>query len=374
MRVIKKYYFDVGTKIPYSDLPYIVHAFLDKQGLTSHRFLYYFEDILTKNGYYEDKLKACGCAKMLKDCSALGELRFYETEYNIEPFISNIDSDGGCSEEHILPLMKKIHRRYGLSNSNLYYYDVDFFNEVIPFVRNYGTEILSGKDGQTRCGTLNGLEDQPLGSGIVLSRSPLESYLCLSVDLLHKRGILDDKPYFEAMAELLPNVKVTESLTVYLTEAEKQKIAETDRLASGTLEKCKIFLADRIFNVNVQNRMPSEYRIAPTLKKLAKRYGYKYRMIDHSRVFVLEKRTSRGNVLYLEACSGFSHFDISFSLSFCGIGFNHVLNISQRTPTNQQEADECMEQIMSVINQFEMSLLPSLDSLYPITPDWFVPY
>ena len=44
-----------------------------------------------------------------------------------------------------------------------------------------------------------------------------------------------------------------------------------------------------------------------------------------------------------------------------------------QTPTNQQEFDACAEQAIAVVSEFEKTLLPSLDVLFPETPEWFVP-
>ena len=43
MRVIKKYRFQIGTKIPFADWPAIIHQFMDENDLTNEVFLYNFE-------------------------------------------------------------------------------------------------------------------------------------------------------------------------------------------------------------------------------------------------------------------------------------------------------------------------------------------
>jgi hypothetical protein len=44
-----------------------------------------------------------------------------------------------------------------------------------------------------------------------------------------------------------------------------------------------------------------------------------------------------------------------------------------QTPTNQAEVDACSEKILSILTEFEKTLLPELDAHYEETPDWFVP-
>ena len=46
MRLIKYWDFSVGTKPPFSEWPELVHHFLDRHGLSSGAFLYYFEQTI----------------------------------------------------------------------------------------------------------------------------------------------------------------------------------------------------------------------------------------------------------------------------------------------------------------------------------------
>ena len=115
MRVIQTYTFKMSPKTPYSDYPNIARRFLEGQNLVSHRFLYYFdENVFMKS--CEETLITGGCAKAVKDCPALGEIRIHNNPaFGGSPilFLSNIDSDTGCAEADVLPHMNKIYRRYG---------------------------------------------------------------------------------------------------------------------------------------------------------------------------------------------------------------------------------------------------------------------
>ena len=132
MRLVKNYFFKIKTKIPFSELPEIVHRFLSENHLTSHRFLYFFEDLLSFNDTKDEALPRSGCAQILKDCPSLGEIRYYNGRSDNgfdKLWLSNIDRSEDFPESNLLPLMKKIHRRYGFSESNLYYFDIDFFGK-----------------------------------------------------------------------------------------------------------------------------------------------------------------------------------------------------------------------------------------------------
>jgi hypothetical protein len=90
-------------------------------------------------------------------------------------------------------------------------------------------------------------------------------------------------------------------------------------------------------------------------------------------VYSLEKRTAKGNVIYIGVDSGPSHYDLGVWVSYQGIGFNHRIGCSYQTPVNQQEADAFLEDVLLAVSDFENTLLPALDCLFPETPSWFIP-
>ena len=89
MRLIKNYYFDIGTKIPYSEWPEIVHQFLAENKLVSHRFLYYFSEFTQR----EDALQSGSCAKIRKDCPSINEIRTESEDADTwkRLYITNLD-------------------------------------------------------------------------------------------------------------------------------------------------------------------------------------------------------------------------------------------------------------------------------------------
>lgn len=361
MRLIKSYCFNVGTKIPYSEWPSIIHQFLAEQNLTSHRFMYHFEDFLDRNESFEEMSKRRGCAKLLKDCPELGEIRLLE---NKRPYgahtmcLSNIDLDNDITDAPLMPLMKKIHRRYGMVECNLYYYDIDFFGEVIPIVREPSEAFFCSF----------------YGSGITLSRDICgDNFISLDIDLLHNGIVMDATPYYEALHALLPKVRASEQLTVFLSEEEQRRVDAATQAAAPILEQCRAFFTDQFSESVPQNRFESYYSIAKPLKKLARQYGYTYKKIYQSYVFSIEKRTTRGNVLFLEVQTNPSHLELNYRLSFQGVGFKHTLGRSFQAPSDQADVDASLEHVLLVLTEFEQTMLPELDAQFPETPDWFVP-
>lgn len=377
MRLVKHYIFNIKTKIPFSEWPEIVHRFMSENHLTSHRFLYFFEDILSINQTKDEALPHSSCAKILKDCPSLGEIRYHNGRSHNRSdtlWLSNIDQQDNFPESKLLPLMKKIHRRYGFCSSNLYYFDVDFFGKRTHFERDYSVALRMSKADKIPFDPTLYMEFQPYGSGIILHRDACaENYLKLSVDILHNGIVMDATPYFESMQRLLPQIKATTSLSIYLTKEEKHRIEEINQTAEPILQNCRGFFESRLSFTSSQNSFPSNYSVAKPLKKLAKKYGYTYKLVWNGGVYSLEKRTAKGNVIYIEVASGPSHYDLGVGISYQGVGFNHQIGCSNQTPTNQQEADAFFEDTLLVVSEFENTLLPSLDRLFPETPSWFIP-
>ena len=377
MRLVQHYIFNIKTKVPFSEWPEIVHRFMCENHLTSHRFLYFFEDILSDNETKDEALPRSSCAKILKDCPSLGEIRYHNGRSHNRSdilWLSNIDRSDDFSESNLLPLMEKIHRRYGFCESNLYYFDIDFFGKRTYFERDYSTALQMSKADKIPFDPTLYMECQPYGSGITLHRDACaDNYLKLSVDLLHDGIVMDATAYYEAMQKLLPQIKGTSSLSIYLSEEEKQRFEEINQSAEPVLQNCRDFFADRLSFTSSQNLFESNYSIAKPLKKLAKKYGYTYKLVWNGGVYSLEKRTAKGNVLYIDIDSGPSHYNLGVGISYQGVGFNHSIGCSNQAPTNQQEADAFLEDILLTVSEFENTLLPTLDCLFPETPSWFTP-
>ena len=373
MRVIQTCTFRLSAKIPFSDYPAIVHRFLEDQKLTSHRFLYYFDELVDQKEFAE-KLSTGSCAKAVKDCPALGEIRINKSQAYPKFFLSNIDRNTGCTEADMLPHMKKIHRKYGFCESSLFYYDIDFFNKVIPFERDMSHVEIREKATQSNTDSTVFLNRQPYGSGIKLQRySAGGNEISLSIDLLHDGNFFDATQYFEGMKTLLPSTRPYISMKVYLTEDEQQRIAYWNEQIIPLVDQSRSFFAEHCPTKDRQNVNSSHYTVAPKLKKLAKLYGFSY---DYKGCgfYTLDKRTARGHVLHLSVDSGPSHYDTTYLVDILGIGFCHRICTSMQTPCNQAESDASAEMIFSALSKFEKNLLEQFDEFYDATPDWFVPF
>lgn len=375
MRVIKNYFFSIGTKVPFSELPEIVRLFIEENNLKSDTFMYYFEDLPACDITSEYIQKKSSCSKILKDCPSLGEIRFYNgSRYGRfdKLWISNIDKNNSFSSETILPLMKKIHRTYGFSECDLYYFDINFFGKTTSFGRDYKVAENLHEEGYDFDETVQ-IETQPYGSGIILHRDACaDNFLTLSIDVLYDNNIMDATPYYESLQKLLPKIKSSCSVDIYLTEDEKKEFEKYSEIATPVLEQCRGFLSERIPSQEYQNRFESNYSIAKPLKKMAKQFGYSYEFTGYGS-YALEKRTEKGNIIYIDVDSGPSHYDLNVHITYQGLGFFHGLGGAMLTPTNQQEADECLNNVFATVSDLESMFITSLDSIFPETPSWFIP-
>ena len=355
MRVIKKYRFQIGTKIPFADWPAIIHQFMDENDLTNEVFLYNFESSVPYDKTPDEMTAKCGCAKLLKDLPELGTLCFDRDTFRI----SNIDGGGITSDKPILPLMKKIHRQYGFTNTSLFYYDINFFGQPTSFQRNHASPMWA---------------DPLLGSGLHLHRDILShNYIDLSIDILHDGKIYDAEHYCESLRSFLPKVPVHTSLEIHLAEEEQAQLSDIHQKSEPVLTQCRAFFADNLSYIPAQNKVPSNYSLASPLKRMAKQAGFALRAISKGCTYALEKRTPNGNFLCIGIDAGPSRYNTGVWITFQGLGFKHPLGAGNQTPTNQAELDRFLEHILCTVAEFEKTHLSNLDAYYTHTPDWFQP-
>lgn len=359
MRVIRRYRFEIGTKIPFVQWPEIVHRFLVENGLTYQRFLYHFTD-----NVFEPQACPKACERLQKDCPEIGESHILPTAVSgmSKYVLTNISGERDFQEALLLPLMGKIHRSYGFAEVMLGYYDVPFFGRVIPFE-------VADDPRKSSAWYLH-------GSAISLYRDAVfgTAELVMTIDVLQDGQLLEAAPYCEAMRKLLPKVRVTASMEIVLTKEEKQRIAQTNQAAEPVLERCRIFFSQRLSAGLNQNLTGPSYSLATALKKLAKKYGYTYSKESGSgTTCILQTRTARGNVLHVWVDAGPSHTRTEVCVSFKGVGFSHCLASADYAPANQEELEEALAQTMAFVEEFRSSLLMELDACFPPCPEWFEP-
>ena len=363
MRAIRIYSFDVNKTVRFSQLPDIIHEYLERERLTADRFLYCLEaiELQTNNP----------CEKAVKDCPKLGAVKKLPSPKEVNMFdelqVSNIIEDTNCTEADIIPFLKRYERTYGAMDTNFFYYDIDFFGKSTAFFRDrsrLNPNLFLSSD--EPC-----LASQVYGSGICIYRTDMGAVgLELGIDVLHDGVLYDPEPYYKSMCELLPGAKSRTELRVFLTEAEKAAIAASGAQAQPILDECRGYLKEKLPSKERQTFAAPIYKIAPLLKKFAKKAGYSYSYEPYG-CYALRKRLPRGHFLKLELESPPSHFRVGLHLTLEGLGFSDRLVGVVETPGDQAELDAWLNYVFEVLAGFEKEYAPSLDALYDPTPDWY---
>lgn len=366
MRLIRTDSFYIKSKPPFSEWPQIVHQFFREQGLSWGKFYYFFEEL---------SLKAC--PRAVKDCPGLGEpVLVNGSAYgSVDTWVlSNIHSPTACTEADLLPLMKKLHRSYGFSEVILYYMDVDFFGQIVPVERDLTFARKLAEWHHQPLDPWTSLNYQLQGCGFTLHRDILgDNTLSMSIDLLRNGELLDPAPYVEALKVLLPGARHRTTQEIILTEEEQTEIAARNEAAAPLLGQVQEFFKARLPGNQGQNHFTSRYKLAPTLKKLSKQYGWHYHFVSDG-VFSMHKITEKGQNLILMADSGPSRVAAEFCLEFQGVGYQHLLWTAGYHPSDQDGLDAAAAQVFAAAAEFEQSpLLPELIAHFPEVPTWFLP-
>ena len=368
MRAVKTRLFYIKNKVmPFSQLPQLVHEYFSEQGLADYRFLYHLSE-----GLYEpNRTEPVSCARALKDMPWLGKTRRVEDHF----FLSNIDADDKLTDGKMLPYMEKLQRRYGFWQMCLYWYDADFFGEVI--------KLEHDKTWTSRYKEWHGKEPDPMlqmyqniiGSGIYIEKWNCLNYTTfkISVDLLRNGKAVDVDPYLSAMSDKLPGVEYDDSTRVCLTDEERAETEKTFAAAKPLIEQARTAFAAQGFEPDVRQKpIDACYAIGPIIKKLAKPYGFTHKCIT-SGYHRLRKNTAGGHRLTVYADSGPSHGNSFFKCKLSGTGFETDICSANFIPLSQSEFDACAERFFGALGRFEQSdEFRKADGAFPPAPDWFI--
>lgn len=350
MLAIQTYRFLIGTKVPFFDCPGIIQVFLREQGLSCGRFLYYFHD--------NDNL-----GRIAKDCPHIGPMRMrWDISGGEHWYLSNIGEDTGCTEEEILSVVPKIHRRYGLSEAHLLYQDIAFFGKQIP-------SILREPGNNPQC---------LKGSGITLYRDGVFSNwnsIDLNIIICNGEETYDPAPYFAAMKALLPGVRTMGFVECCLTQEEQALYDQQNQSAVPLAEKACRFFTDRLpVSSSEKDAMlePPKLSVAPVLRKLGRQYGYSYAKHGQG-FFYVQKRTENGHYILLDVDVGPMFKGVGLGIRYVGAGFDHRIFSTFRYPKDQNDLEDWLLLTFEMLAFGEETVFAALDGHYPPTPSWFVP-
>lgn len=347
MLAIHRYRFLIGTKIPFTQFPGIVHSFLQQQNLEYKQFLYYFEDSFG------------ALPKIQKDCPSVGPVRSRTVKNREEFYISNIEASTPCTHDEIMALIPRIHKRYGFSETHLIYQDVNFFSRNIPGITNSpGNTPSCLKSTSITC-----YRD---------SVFPCWSSIDLQLVIYDGEQLFDPTPYLEAMKQLLPGIRYMQSVECCMTPSEQAVYDALNGDAEPMLQQARTLFKDRLPEISLTASPPfiPKFSAAPVVKKLCKQFGYTY--VDyHYNTFFFQKRTKNGHYILPDIDIGPMLKAVTITVRFKGVGFEHWLGSTYRQPQSQEELEQELLQFFQALSAFEQELLPALDAHFPQTPAWF---
>ena len=381
MRVYKQCQFLLGTKIPFSEGPGLVERFLEEQGLHYRHFLYQFKN-LDISDYYRsitsgencrrcDSPRDCGecrreaekylkkktaCQRVLEDCPALGPLLVLEEKGFVLQTLTNLASPSKDARDLVIPLMPKIHRKYGFSETYLCYHGVEFFSRSWP-------EADPSRKG------LEGID----GAYIMLMRGSLSSQwngITMQVEINDHGEILDAAPYLDAMEALLPGARRREFVNVRLTPQEQAEIDEIQKRAEPAVMEAAAFFASHFPEDPPGQDSFGPVSLAPTLKRMCREYSYRYLGFFY-RVYRMEKQTPSGHFLTLEFETGRMGDECNVIISLEGPGFSQRIADVCHLPESQEDAVSHLRKLFSVLNEAEKRYITRLDKLFPPIPEWY---
>lgn len=359
LRIYKEYRFFVRTKIPFSELPALIERYLESLDLQYQSFLYEFTDLDPSAHYMRtgsECKKRSACQRALADCPALGPLSFRTEESGFTCHrLTNLSSPGKEAHDLVMPLMTKIHRRYGFSETFLCYHGINFFSRSCP------TSINAS------LGWMKGVE----GPYIMLQRWSAfsEQDIILHVDITDGQEILDASPYLNAMTALLPGTRYTESIQIQLTAQEQAALDEIQKRAASTSAAVSAFF-DSQFKTASGKDSGRAVSLAPSLKRLCRQYSYRY-LGSMSRVYSTDKQTANGHLLRMEFDTGQMGDEVNVSIVLEGLGFSQRLAYVGYLPENQKDAESHLHKLFLVLNEAESKYLSELDQIFPPSPEWF---
>lgn len=383
MRVIKRYYFKIGGKIPCPEWPSIIKTFMRQQGLSYQKFHYYFEDIdlsrdceteatdpLSNDMFNtEAQRKRDGetpCHRAVKDFPALGpvlSITGRQSSYK-HAVISSRAAEYPCSEEEIIAMLPKLSRKYGFGQSTFAYQDVDFFSRQMPsFVWHLSERFWESKYDPSYL----------TGSSIIFHRCPIYSKhngITLFIDVTNGTEILDATPYRDAMAALLPDIKYTECLDCILTIEDEQMYEQLHTSAAPLNTQVSDFFS--AVPVPEAASTMCATGLAGTLQKLSVSLGYNYKRSQGFR-YHLRKRTARGHHIVVEVFAIPYYNKIDLSLELHGLGFQEHLWDVTIVPRTKNDLTGFLISFFDTLRAAEEIVLPALDAHFPPTPEWFVP-
>lgn len=384
MRVLQSFWYTLGSKPSFDQLPAIIDDFLHIHGLTHRIFHYYFENLDLTEMFHSaldgTKCQRCGapqyacarchdeaerylrkgtsCQRASKDYPFLGKIHVQENKGFITQALHNFDDNTNESKEAIYGILTKIYRRYGFEEARLIYRDIDFFSQYTVSPAPTFTVPMQAYQGSSITILRGGI---PAGNAVILT-------------------IASDNPsnlpgatvYAEALKQHLNCKDYLSSTELVMDQQEKVLYEKLSYHASPLIQSAKEYFDSHMPNQAEKEDSASLKHFASYLKKIGTQYGYTYRGYQYY-VYFLEKKLPNGHYITLEFVSNPQYPCADPFINLCGLGFNHKIWVGKFKPQDPQDTKAYLTGFFEVLAEVEKAVLPAILDLYPPTPDWFMP-
>ena len=384
MRILQSFRYTLGTKPPFDQLPAMIDSFLHTHNLTHRVFHYYFDtyDHTESSRAVVDGSKclrcfpfsrSCekcrsdaerylrngtGCQRAVKENAFLRPMHIQQTQYDDKHILHNFEAEDNWAKAAIYGILPKIYRRYGFSNTQLIYRDIDFFSR-----RTYSPAPAMER-----------ASDRYSGSAITILRSifPAGNVVILTIASDDPSDVPDATIYAEALRQHLGCKKYLSFTDLVMDDQETEFYENLNQQAVPLIKAAKEFFKDQMPEEKGNELPAASVSVAAYLKKFGKRYGYTYQGYEYYMYF-MEKRLANGHFICLEFVSNPSSPDADPFVNLVGLGFHHQIWFDGFSPQNPQDASEYFTKLFDTLTQAEKSVFPAILDLYPQTPDWFMP-
>lgn len=375
MWVLQSYWYDLGTKTPFDQVPGMVEAFLHSAEASARYFHYHLES-LDLSGEFRARLdgtqcqhcsappsrcsgcreeaekylrKGSACERAAKENPFLGPVKETERKGFKVQFLENGQDRSLDAKDPVYAVLPKLCRRYGFTEVEFSYGDIDFFFR--EFTDSAGTNTV-----------------------ITLHRSsfPRGNVVEMRVESVYSGAIPDGSRYAEELGKHLSRPSYGKSVRVLLDDGEKAFYEDLNAKASDALMGARALFGRYFDGMDPVDLSGSSVKLARLLKKLSRQYGYTYEGYAYY-VYRLQKRLPGGHYVCVEFVS---HPRVPCADPFVvlqGIGFRHSVLQGHFCPRNIQEAEEYLKAFFPVLADAEKTLFQAALEAYPPTPEWFVP-
>ncbi len=374
MRLYKSFMIFLGTKVPFNELPDLIEKYLKNLGLKYKNFLYYLSDY-DHTDMYKDYLarglrpeeatayltKVKGCRKAQIEHPELGPLR--KDKANEKFYLSNLDRPSAEATDIVYPIMNKIYRRYGISDTMLVYHGVNFFHIDSP------CEIIHE----------NGELKELIGPRIVLFRDNVlsnENRIELHFDITEDTDDSLLNSYRDAMVGILPAraggkkeysyCVLTDEETAYYADLKTKAEPLARRISKKIRKDLKHVLADFAHPTD-----ETPISLAPVLKKAAKEFGYTY-IKPYYHFFDIIKETPNSHILHGDLNTGRYGDELGISLSLLGAGFEVPFKYVSFDVSTPEEVSEAVFGYFEAVKKLETAELAELDAMFPKSPEKYI--